>query len=249
MLRDAGGTVWRCIGSNDGAVDDLSVVEGANDGQGSMAGAASEGTASTEHVRFAAGTSGTEIDDGFMPGSSTRGVLGAQNGQFLDVRVMPQEPGISYQIFNPDGSLLLDMVDAGQSMLQQHVGSLLKSEVVQLRRQAASFGMILASAVFIALAVGFVLLAAFLALSNVMAPGVAALIVGLATALLGLMLMIRGRQQLRPRGSRDVSIDATLRARMGRQDGTSVADDTLSPFGLVVSATLIGIILGQKLKK
>jgi hypothetical protein len=42
-------------------------------------------------------------------------VLGARNGQFLDVRVMPEGPGISYQIFNPDGSFLLDQVDASQA--------------------------------------------------------------------------------------------------------------------------------------
>jgi hypothetical protein len=37
-------------------------------------------------------------------------VLGAKDGQFLTVRVSPGGPGISYQIFNPDNSFLLDMM-------------------------------------------------------------------------------------------------------------------------------------------
>lgn len=134
-------------------------------------------------------------------------------------------------------------------MLQQLIGSLLKSEAAHLRRQAASLGMILASAVVIALAVGFVLVAVFLGLSSVMTPWVAALVVGLATALLGLLLMLAGRQRLRPRRNHDGSIDATLRGLMGRQGGTGAHDDPLSPFELVVSAALLGVILGQKLKK
>jgi hypothetical protein len=39
-------------------------------------------------------------------------VLGARDGQFLDVQVSPGGAGISYQIFNPDRSFLLDMIDA-----------------------------------------------------------------------------------------------------------------------------------------
>ena len=44
MFEDAGGTVWRCLVSNDGVVADLVVAEAADDGGGAMAGA-------TEYLR------------------------------------------------------------------------------------------------------------------------------------------------------------------------------------------------------
>ena len=112
ILQDAGGTKWRCIGYNDGTVGELQVLEASDDGGGAMAGSASEGTTSTEQVHFAKGTSSAAIDGGLTPGSSMRYVLGARKNQFLDVRVEPQGDGITYQIFNPDNSFLLDAVDA-----------------------------------------------------------------------------------------------------------------------------------------
>ena len=112
MLRDSGGTVWRCIGYNDGTVGELAVTNAADDGGGAMARANSEPTTTTDTVRFAAGSSTTEIDGGLTPGSSVRYVLGARNGQFLDVSVAPQGDGITYQIFNPDGSFLLDQISS-----------------------------------------------------------------------------------------------------------------------------------------
>jgi hypothetical protein len=110
MLRDAGGTVWRCIGYNDGSVGELTVAQGADDGAGAMAGASSEPTTSTERVRFDAGASGAELTGRLSPGGSTRYVLGAQNGQNLYVRVATNAAGVFYQIFNPDGSFLLDQM-------------------------------------------------------------------------------------------------------------------------------------------
>ena len=67
-------------------------------------------TTSTERVRFNPGTTSAQINGGLTPGSSARYVLGARNGQFLNVRVDAYGPGISYQIFNPDGSFLLDQI-------------------------------------------------------------------------------------------------------------------------------------------
>ena len=73
-----------------------------------------EPTTNIERVRFDAGTSGTEITASLTPGSSTRYVLGAKDGQFLYVRVAAQGKDISYQIFNPDNSFLLDQVSSAQ---------------------------------------------------------------------------------------------------------------------------------------
>lgn len=112
ILRDRGETLWRCLVSNDGIVAELSVAQAMDDGQGAMADAGSEGSTTTEQVRFAAGTSGTELIATLAPGASTRYVLGARDGQFLYVRVAPRRGPLDYQIFNPDGSFLLDMISS-----------------------------------------------------------------------------------------------------------------------------------------
>lgn len=118
MVRDAGGTVWRCLGYRDGTVGDLRVTGAADDGEGAMAGAGShsggEATTTTKRVRFGKGETGAELSGNLTPGSSTRYVLHAKNGQDLYVRVAAKGGHISYQIFNPDGSFLLDQVDSRQ---------------------------------------------------------------------------------------------------------------------------------------
>lgn len=67
-----------------------------------------------ERVRFPAGTSGTELSDSLAPGESIRYVLGARNGQFFNVRVAAHGPDIYYQIFNPDGTFLLDQMTSNR---------------------------------------------------------------------------------------------------------------------------------------
>ena len=118
MLRDAGGTVWRCLAYSDGTVGELTVANAADDGGGAMAGAQGqshhqshgEPTTSTERVRFSRGTTGAELTGTLTPGSSVRYVLALRNGQNFYVRVAPRGPDLSYQIFNPDGSFLLDQM-------------------------------------------------------------------------------------------------------------------------------------------
>ncbi|MEV8467272.1 SH3 domain-containing protein [Fluviibacterium sp. DFM31] len=63
-----------------------------------------------QRVRFDPGASGAELIGTLPPGASRRYVLGAKDGQFLFVRVAGQGPGLSYQIFNPDRSFLLDQM-------------------------------------------------------------------------------------------------------------------------------------------
>jgi len=94
------------------AVEHFQAIDAADDGGGALAEAPTpsgvEPTTATERVRFSAGTTGTERTGRLTPGSSVRYVLGAKKQQFLQVRVAAQGPDIDYQIFNPDGSLLLD---------------------------------------------------------------------------------------------------------------------------------------------
>ncbi len=118
MLRDAGGTVWRCLAYSDGTVGELAVSQAADDGGGAMAGAQGQGqaepTTSTERVRFDRGTSGAELTGTLTPGSSVRYVLSLRNGQDFYVRVAAQGPDMYYQIFNPDRSFLLDQMTSAR---------------------------------------------------------------------------------------------------------------------------------------
>ncbi len=68
----------------------------------------------TKRVSFPPGNTGTELTDSLIPGGSIRYVLGARNGQFLYVRVAARGSNIYYQIFNPDGSFLLNQTRSGQ---------------------------------------------------------------------------------------------------------------------------------------
>lgn len=110
VFRDAGNTVWRCLVSNDGSVAELTVVEGADDGGGAMAGAST----ADERVSFAAGTTGAELSGSLLPQESRRYILGASAEQFLYFRLAANGPGMTYVIYNPDGSVLLDEMGAAQ---------------------------------------------------------------------------------------------------------------------------------------
>ena len=118
MLRDAGGTVWRCLAYSDGTVRELSVSGAADDGGGVMAAApAHYGEAPTTtiiRVRFERGSSGAELTAKLTPGSSVRYTIGAKNRQDLYVRVAAKGPDIRYQIFNPDDSFLLDQMTSSK---------------------------------------------------------------------------------------------------------------------------------------
>lgn len=110
MLRDAGGTLWRCIAYKDGSIGEMSVVEAMDDGGGAMAGA--EGSTGSQRVKFDRGTSGAELTGTLAPGASEQYILGAKNEQFLYVRVAPRNGALDYVIRNPDGTELLGLMTA-----------------------------------------------------------------------------------------------------------------------------------------
>lgn len=68
---------------------------------------------STERVRFPAGTSAFRFPAQLPPGMTVRYLLGASNGQFLDVGFSPADAPLAYRILNPDGSALLDEIPVG----------------------------------------------------------------------------------------------------------------------------------------
>ncbi|PYG31109.1 hypothetical protein [Pelagimonas varians] len=110
MMKDAGGTTWRCIAYSDGAIGELSVDQAMDDG-GAMPSAAMSGP---QRVQFAPGTSGTAISGSLAANSSISYVIGAKDGQFLNVDVQSRGGALDYQILNPDGSALLDFIASDQ---------------------------------------------------------------------------------------------------------------------------------------
>ncbi|SIS87235.1 hypothetical protein SAMN05421759_1051 [Roseivivax lentus] len=110
MLRDGGGTVWRCLAYSDGTVEELAVTDAADDDGGAIAGSMED--AGPVRVSFPTGSSGTEFRDSLAPGEAKQYVLGAAAEQDLYVRVAADGSALDYQILNPDGSALLDRVSA-----------------------------------------------------------------------------------------------------------------------------------------
>lgn len=121
-LRDANGAEYECIVWSGPEIADFRRVDGeessteggedssADDGGGAMAGAPAATVSGTQNVKFAAGTSGTAISATLEPNTSVRYVLGASDGQFLNVDIASHGGALDYKIINPDGSLLLDLI-------------------------------------------------------------------------------------------------------------------------------------------
>jgi uncharacterized protein YraI len=59
-----------------------------------------------ERVQFPRGESGTEFSDRLEAGGSRRYVLGARSGQNIYFRLAASEPGMTYVVYNPDGSVM-----------------------------------------------------------------------------------------------------------------------------------------------
>lgn len=63
-------------------------------------------TSRVQRVRFDADTTGTELRDQLAPGASLTYLLGASAGQDLYFRLAAPIQGLSWRLYNPDGSLL-----------------------------------------------------------------------------------------------------------------------------------------------
>jgi len=69
-------------------------------------------TRSVERVQFPRGETGTEFTDSLDAGGSRRYVLGARSGQDLYFRLAASGPGMTYVVYNPDGSVMQDEIGA-----------------------------------------------------------------------------------------------------------------------------------------
>nr|WP_321249992.1 hypothetical protein [uncultured Ruegeria sp.] len=117
-LRDGTGAEYECIVWSGPEVADLRRVgEGTDttdDGGGALDGAsdAAPTVSGDQVVKFDAGTSGTTLSATLQAGTSVRYILGANDGQFLNVDVGSHAGALDYRIFNPDGTLLLDLISS-----------------------------------------------------------------------------------------------------------------------------------------
>ena len=114
IMRDAGDTYWRCIGYGDGSVGELrkmapAEIEAASRG---VQRATEEPAPSTVKVYFDAGKTSASFDHEVAAGGTMSYVVNARDGQFLTVGIEPSGAPMSYQILNPDGSFLLDMMQS-----------------------------------------------------------------------------------------------------------------------------------------
>ncbi len=107
-------------------------------------GGAESGGTETVRVQFPSGSTGTELTGSVAPGGSVRYVIGARNGQDLYVRVAPRSGRLEFEIFNPDGSFLLELINASR----EYNGQLWQSgdhvvEVVNRGGQTIDFNVII----------------------------------------------------------------------------------------------------------
>ncbi len=115
-LRDGNGVEYECIVWSGPEVADLRRTgensDKSDDGGGAKGGAAAPTVSGDQVVKFDTGTSGTLMSATLQSGTSVRYFLSANDGQFLNVDVGSHGGALDYKIFNPDGSLLLDLISS-----------------------------------------------------------------------------------------------------------------------------------------
>ncbi len=104
-LRDATGTEYECVVWSGPEVASLKAV----DGTAADANASAPIVSGTQRVQFDSGTSGTAMTVVLNPDTSVSYVLGASEGQTLNVDIGSHGGAIDYRIVNPDGSALLGL--------------------------------------------------------------------------------------------------------------------------------------------
>ncbi|MEM9105272.1 MAG: hypothetical protein AAGC96_06415 [Pseudomonadota bacterium] len=83
------------------------------DGSGTSQSSSSEPSTRTEVVKFASGTNGTVLAGSLNGGDAVNYVLGARNGQFLNVSLLESAPDTHFNIFMPNGELLYESTKGG----------------------------------------------------------------------------------------------------------------------------------------
>lgn len=119
MLRDLGGSEYKCIVWSDGSVGELSLVDAMDDGGGAMAGAPAAEVLTApntdQRVQFAPGTSGATLTATLSSGAAVNYLLGASEGQFLSVNMQASAPNTFFMISVPGGDILYESAQAGNA--------------------------------------------------------------------------------------------------------------------------------------
>ncbi|WP_353473390.1 hypothetical protein PVT71_04935 [Salipiger sp. H15] len=111
FLQDADGRVWKCFGYRDGSVESLEPATN-DEIDEARARAAEQAALAPERIQFAPGTSGATITRTLEAGGAKQYVLGAREGQVLNLRVVPAGGAMYYILRGPDGAILLEGTDA-----------------------------------------------------------------------------------------------------------------------------------------
>lgn len=131
-------------------------------------------------------------------------------------------------------------------MLRQIVSMLLKNEVAELKRRSAGGVMILLCVTLLGLAMVFGMLAFFLWLSTHMLAWQAAMVVFGVILIAAIMLGLVGRSMIRRHKRRRDELDAYIQAALGPHPKDVTTD---APVGVIVTAAVVGLIIGRRLSK
>ncbi|PRY22278.1 hypothetical protein CLV78_107202 [Aliiruegeria haliotis] len=112
VLRDGSGAEYECVVWSGPEVAELRRVDADGSGSSSGDGTSASAASGTQRIEFDAGTSGTAMTATLNQNTSVRYVLGANDGQFLNVDVGSHGGALDYKIENPDGSMLLDLISS-----------------------------------------------------------------------------------------------------------------------------------------
>ena len=82
-------------------------------GSGGSQASTGEPSTRTENVKFASGKNGTVLAGSLGGGEAVNYVLGARNGQFLNVSLLDAAPDTHFNIFMPNGELLYESAKGG----------------------------------------------------------------------------------------------------------------------------------------
>lgn len=74
----------------------------------------------TERVQFPEGATRTVPSGSLGPGEARNYLVHAREKQFLTVTLLPRDPGVHYNVFEPGGSMLYESVKGGSN--QNHYG-------------------------------------------------------------------------------------------------------------------------------
>jgi hypothetical protein len=134
-------------------------------------------------------------------------------------------------------------------MLDQALNLLQKREVVDLKRRGAGVVRIAVGWMLFVLASLAGVFALYLWLSTRIEPWPAALAISMLLALLGGIVVLSGRNMMRPQHKGKQDLDASFKTLMNTADTGARAGKENAPLGIVALAAIAGFIIARKMHK